>query len=163
MLCRHFYFYYFCDQQLRHFFLYFRLPHKDQCGCRTSPHVLLHCSPSLEERGQPGGADLSPRQRGTDPSGPGTGAEKDGRKAPPVLAGIRAKHPDCILAKEWMWQNLWTIEWLKTLCDICLWYLHGVTVSWCRHYVTMFDRWLCWYIVFITNIVIFCYYKAQVK
>ncbi|XP_078309357.1 uncharacterized protein LOC111106995 [Crassostrea virginica] len=62
--------------------------HQDQCGCRTSPHVILHCSPSLEERGQPGGAELPPRQRGTDPSGPETEAEKDGRKDPPVLAGI---------------------------------------------------------------------------
>ena len=32
--------------------------------------------------------NLPPRQRGTDPSGPETEAEKDGRKAPPVLAGI---------------------------------------------------------------------------
>ena len=53
----------------------------------------------FEERGQPGAADLPPRQRGTDPSGPETEAEKDGRKAPPVLAGIRA-HRYIVIRRE---------------------------------------------------------------
>ena len=44
--------------------------------------------PALRRDHQPGGAELPPRQRGTDPSGPETEAEKDGRKDPPVLAGI---------------------------------------------------------------------------
>ena len=80
-----------------HFFLYFRLHTRINADVGRA-YVILYCSTSLEERGQPGGADLPQRQRGTNPSGPETEAEKDGRKAPPVLEGIRAGHLNCIPA-----------------------------------------------------------------
>ena len=120
-----------------------------------------HCSSSLEERGQPGGADL-PRPSARNRSFGTRGRSRKGWKEGSTSVGRNTSeapglHPSSSVNVSKFMDHPTTKDiWYPKTCDIslCLWYRHcDVTWSWT----------FCDYVrILFYFIVIFCY-KAQVE